>query len=68
MNEDTIVIMLKSIRETSLVGAKYGNHEIGDRVDFAFSKDLIRRLETGSFALTQKGDDLLDGKIKWKDI
>jgi len=60
--------MLESIKETHSVGAKQGNYEIGDRINFAIDNHLITRTETGTFLITEKGNDLLEGKLKWTEL
>ncbi len=68
MDKDTIVLMLDNIKESGLIGPKRGNHPIGERVDFALQKELIKRLNTGSFAITEKGIDLLENKTSWDSL
>ncbi|MBS1531126.1 MAG: hypothetical protein JSU01_12525 [Bacteroidetes bacterium] len=68
MDKQTLFAMLQSIRERYMLGPKIGDYEIGARVDFALSKELIKRSEDGNFIITDKGIDLLEGRLKWEDI
>jgi hypothetical protein len=65
MDKDTILLMLDNIKKSGLIGPKTGNYPIGQRVDFALQKELIDRLEDGSFTLTEKGIHLLEDVTTW---
>jgi predicted transcriptional regulator len=68
MDKDTIFLMLDNIKKSGLIGPKKGNYAIGARVDFALQKELIKRLETGGFAITEKGNNLLENKTSWDSL
>jgi len=68
MDKEVIVLMLESVKNTHLIGAKYGDYEIGERVNFAINNNLVTRTETGTFLITEKGNDLLEGKLKWTEL
>lgn len=68
MDKKAIVLMLESVKNTHLIGAKYGDYEIGERVNFAINHNLVIRSETGTFLITEKGTDLLEGRLKWAEL
>jgi hypothetical protein len=68
MDRDTIFLMLENIKKSGLLGPKASNDTIGARVDFALQKKLIKRLDTGSFIVTEKGNNLLENKSSWDSL
>jgi len=68
MDKESIVQLLRSIKETGSVGPKPGNFNPGERVHFALDHGLIKRLTYGNFSLTDKGEDLLSGQNSWENI
>jgi len=68
MDRQTLLVMLQSIRKNNMLGPKTGDFEIGIRIQFAIDKGLIKRSKDGNFLITEKGTDLLDGKLNWEDV
>ena len=68
MDKETIVSMLTSVKETASIGPKVGPFNLGERIDFAINKGLLKRSAIGNFAITPKGEDLLAGKIDWEKL
>lgn len=60
--------MLGHIKHEVLIGPKTGDYTIGERVDYAIDKGLITRSESGNFKITPKGDDFLNGKVRWEEL
>jgi len=57
-----------NIRNDKYLGPKTGDYPIGERVAYALEKGLIIRSDTGSFIITGKGAELLDGKLGWESL
>jgi hypothetical protein len=68
MDKDTIFLMLDNIKKSGRLGPKTGSYTVGERVGFALDKELIKRLDTGSFIVTEKGNNLLENKISWDSL
>ena len=68
MDKDAIFLMLDNIKKSGLLGPQTSNYTLGTRVDFALQKKLIKRLETGSFIVTEKGNNLLENKTTWDSL
>jgi len=68
MDKQTLTDMLESIRKEHMLGPKTDPGEIGERIDFAIGHGLIVRTFKGNFSITNKGLDLLEGKLSWDDI
>ena len=68
MDKDTIFLMLDNIKKSGRIGPRTGNYTLGERVDFALNKELIKRLDTGSFIVTEKGNQLLENKTGWDSL
>jgi repressor of nif and glnA expression len=68
MDEQTLIAMLKSIRKNNMLGPKIGDHEIGARITYALDKGLIKRFTNANFAITEKGIDLLEGRLSWENL
>ncbi|MFI5160777.1 MAG: hypothetical protein ACHQHN_05840 [Sphingobacteriales bacterium] len=68
MDKDTVFSMLYNIKRSGLIGPKADNYTIGQRVDFALQKELIKRLSNGSFTITEKGNSLLEDKTSWDSL
>jgi len=68
MDKDAIVLMLNSIKENSLIGPKVGSAGPGERIKFALDKKLMERTDSGNFAITPKGLELLAGNLDWHSL
>ena len=68
MDKYTIFFMLDNIKRSGRLGPGTGNYMVGERVDFALGKQLIKRMDTGSFIITEKGNNLLENKMGWDSL
>lgn len=68
MDKQTLIEMLQSIRKDHMLGPATGAYEIIDQIDFALQHALISRTYKGNFAITNRGIDLLEGKLSWDDL
>jgi hypothetical protein len=63
MNREDIITLLQNIKVKTYVGtAGY------DAISYSIEKGLIERTAAGNFKLSQKGEDVLNGKIDDKTI
>jgi hypothetical protein len=68
MDKEPIMLMLQSIKNTASVGPKPYKYTPGDRVLFALEHGLLARSSTGNLVMTEKGDNLLTGKLNWESL
>jgi hypothetical protein len=68
MDKEPIMLMLQSIKSTASVGPKPHQYIPGDRVLFALEHGLLVRSSTGNLVMTEKGDNLLVGKLNWESL
>jgi predicted transcriptional regulator len=63
MDKNNVLILLNTIKTKKYVGSMPV-----EVITFAIEKELVERTEIGNFQLTQKGLDLLDKKLDWKQL
>src|SRR5581483_12483615 len=68
MNKDTIIELLKDIKHQQALGTNRYGSEVFDTLNYALNKELISRTDYGNLMLSDKGADLLEGKLSWEAI
>ena len=68
MDKDSLIRMLRNIRDNKYLGPKTDDSPIGDLVAYALDKGLIERSERGNFIVTEKGCDLLEERLSWESL
>jgi hypothetical protein len=68
MEKQALIEMLQSIRKDNMLGTTGSYPDIGDYIDFALNNDLIIRTFKGNFSITNKGIDMLEGKMSWEEL
>ena len=69
MDKDTIFLMLDNIKKSGLLGPKTSNNYAKAIMGFALDKKADKKvLNTGSFIVTEKGNNLLENKTSWDSL
>ena len=68
MDKETIVLMLRNVKQTASIGPEPRKYKLGERVIFALDHGLLERSDIGNFMVTPKGEDLLAGNLDWENL